>query len=193
VHENANGTEVWLIGGVSIGNGEGWEIGTTESGSSGSPLFDQEGRIIGQLYAGQSFCNGTENNNDFDIYGRFGVSWNAGDRPKTRLKDWLDPLNTGQSSIESVQNILGIPDVETTGSLDIFPNPASTSITIMNNRYPNLDYQFYNFVGQLIKKGNLSNTFNEINLEGLSNGVYLLHLIDSDSKAEITKKIIVDK
>ena len=35
VKENANGTEIWLIGGVSVGTGDGWEIGTTESGSSG--------------------------------------------------------------------------------------------------------------------------------------------------------------
>ena len=33
VKENANGTEVWLVGGVSVGQGDGWELGTTESGS----------------------------------------------------------------------------------------------------------------------------------------------------------------
>lgn len=193
VKENANNTEVWLIGGISVGTGDGWEIGTTESGSSGSPLFNQEGRIIGQLYAGQSFCIGTQNNNDYDIYGRFGVSWNTGTTSETRLIDWLDPLGTGQSTTESIQNILGVPDNEITGNLDIYPNPASTVITIMNGRYPNLVYRFYNIVGQQLMKGNISNTFNEINVETLSEGIYFLHLIDEDSKADITKKIIIKR
>lgn len=33
-----------------------WEIGTTERGSSGSPLFDNEGLIVGALSGGNSYC-----------------------------------------------------------------------------------------------------------------------------------------
>lgn len=193
VRENANGTDVWLIGGTSAGTGDGWEIGTTESGSSGSPLFNQEGRIIGQLYAGQSSCNGTEDNNDYDIYGRFGISWDYGDTPQTRLMDWLDPLYSGQTTTESIQNILNTVDFEEIGSLDIFPNPATTSITIINGRYPNLIYRFYNIVGQQLLSGSLSNTMNEINVEKLKKGVYFLYLYDKESNADITKKIIIDR
>ncbi len=191
--ENANGTEVWLIGGGSVGVGNGWEIGTTESGSSGSPLFNEEGRIIGQLYAGLSFCNGLVNNNEYDVYGRFGISWNTGNTPQTQLKDWLDPLGTGQTTTNSIQNILGIPDNEEVGKLVIYPNPASTTITVMNGKYPNLVYRFYNVIGQQLLKGSLSNTLNEINVESFSKGIYFLHLIDEDSKSEITKKIIISR
>ncbi|HBC04418.1 MAG TPA: secretion system protein Por, partial [Aequorivita sp.] len=106
---DANGTQVWLIGGGNHGSGNGWEIGTTESGSSGSPLFDENGRIIGQLYAGQSACNGLENNGDYDIYGRFGISWNYGTTQQTRLKEWLDPTNSGHTTVETLQNLLNIP------------------------------------------------------------------------------------
>ena len=35
------------------------EEGVTEPGSSGSPLFDQNHRIIGQLYGGAAACAGT--------------------------------------------------------------------------------------------------------------------------------------
>ena len=69
-------------------------------------LFSDTGKIIGQLYAGQSNCIGTQNNNDYDIYGRFGISWDAGQNPSSRLKDWLDPLGTGQATTASVQNVL---------------------------------------------------------------------------------------
>ena len=193
VKENANGTEVWLIGGVSVGTGDGWEIGTTESGSSGSPLFNEEGRIIGQLYAGQASCVGNENNNDYDIYGRFGVSWNVGNSPETRLKDWLDPNNTGVTSVETIQNILNTPEFEETGSLEIYPNPASTIISIFNSKYPNLKYTFYDILGKRLFSGPMSNTINEINVERLSEGIYFLYLIDPDSNVSTTKKIIISR
>ena len=192
VKENANGTEVWLIGGVSVGQGDGWEIGTTESGSSGSPLFNEEGHIIGQLYAGLSNCDGLENNNDYDIYGRFGISWNSGTSSDSRLSDWLDPLNTGQMTIESLQNSLSVPDNEITGQLDVYPNPANTTITIMNTRYPHLTFEIFNVLGQEVNKGVLYNTYNVINVEDLPIGIYLLHLSDTESNADITKKIVIE-
>lgn len=63
---------------------------TTEGGSSGSPLFNQNGLIIGQLHGGYASClNLTEP----DWYGKISYSWDTGAAPETRLKDWLDPLN----------------------------------------------------------------------------------------------------
>ena len=193
VKENANGTEVWLIGGVSVGSGSGWEYGTTESGSSGSPLFDQDGRVIGQLYAGQSSCDGDENNNDYDIYGRLGVSWNSGTSQQTRLRDWLDPIASGVSTLETLQNSLNVIDNEFLGKLDIYPNPAKSYVTIMNNKYPNLSYTIYNLAGQKLREGSVSNTMNTISVESFSEGVYFLYLVDNDSESNITKKIIVTK
>ncbi len=193
VKDNANGTQVWLIGGTSVGSGNGWEMGTTESGSSGSPLFNENGRIIGQLYAGQSFCDGTQNNNEYDIYGRFGVSWNSGNVPENRLMDWLDPSGTGVTNIEALQNILNVPNFQQNGSLEIYPNPASTIINIINSRYPKLQYGLYNLLGQRLMGGSMPNTMNTINVEGYAKGVYFLHLVDDESKAEVTKKIIISQ
>ncbi len=191
VKENANGVAVWLIGGVSVGTGNGWEIGTTESGSSGSPLFDENGKVIGQLYAGQAFCNGTENNNDYDVYGRFGISWGAGTSPEKRLMDWLDPKGTGVMSVETLSNLLNVVDNELVGDLQIYPNPASDFITVMNNKYPNLHYEMYDVVGKMVSKGQLQNSNNTITVVQFKEGVYFLNLTDSDTGDAITKKIIV--
>lgn len=69
-----------------------WDLGVTEGGSSGSPLFDENERVIGQLHGGPSSCTSSDVH---DLYGMFHLSWNNGPSPNTRLKDWLDPDNTG--------------------------------------------------------------------------------------------------
>lgn len=67
-----------------------WDDGTTEHGSSGSPLFNHNKLIIGQLYGGYASCS---NMSASDNYGRFNTSWDAGSSSSTRLKEWLDPVN----------------------------------------------------------------------------------------------------
>lgn len=84
-------TEMWLI--------SDWDLGVTERGSSGSPLFNENGEIIGVLSGGAAACNGTNDNNAIDYYGRVGVGWDFGSTAATRLSDWLDPNNTGQVTL----------------------------------------------------------------------------------------------
>ncbi len=91
VYATGQGAQLWRVG--------NWELGVTEGGSSGSPLFDNNGRIIGQLYFGQAACDGTENNGEYDAYGRFAVSWDTGTTAATRLRDWLDPANTEAETV----------------------------------------------------------------------------------------------
>ena len=68
-----------------------WDAGSTEPGSYGAPLFNQNKRVVGQLHGGSAACG----NNASDYYGRFSMSWTGGGTPGTRLSDWLDPGNTG--------------------------------------------------------------------------------------------------
>jgi hypothetical protein len=63
---------------------------TTESGSSGSPLFNESRQIIGQLHGGYASCG---NLNEPDWYGKLSYSWNYDDSAEKQLKIWLDPLN----------------------------------------------------------------------------------------------------
>jgi hypothetical protein len=74
-----------------------WDTGTTEGGSSGSPLFDQNHRVIGQLHGGGAACG----NNLSDWYGRFSMSWTGGGSNSTRLSNWLDPLNSGAITLDT--------------------------------------------------------------------------------------------
>jgi hypothetical protein len=78
--------------------------GVTEGGSSGAPLFDNFGRIIGTLTGGQASCEtggGSGTGPDLpDYYGKFSYSWDQnGSEPSQQLKYWLDPINSGVTSI----------------------------------------------------------------------------------------------
>jgi lysyl endopeptidase len=71
---------------------------TTEGGSSGSPLFDQNHRIIGQLWGGGASC---QNLSAPDYYGRVANSWEpAGSNSTNQLKFWLDPSSSGAAFID---------------------------------------------------------------------------------------------
>lgn len=73
-----------------------WDIGTTEPGSSGAPIFDRFKRIRGQLEGGVASCSII----DFDSYGFLARSWTGGGTPETSLSDWLDPDDTGVEFID---------------------------------------------------------------------------------------------
>ncbi len=75
-----------------------WEIGTTEGGSSGSPLFDSNRRIVGQLHGGTASCS----SRGWDEYGRLAVSWTGGGTSSTRLADWLDPSGTATTTLDGI-------------------------------------------------------------------------------------------
>ncbi len=48
-----------------------WDAGTTEPGSSGSAFWNQDHRVVGQLYGGSADCDNSVN----DYYGRLSTSW----------------------------------------------------------------------------------------------------------------------
>lgn len=68
------------------------DYGIFQPGSSGSPLFDPNRRIVGQLHGGSSNQMNPCLNN-IAYWGRFDYSWNQGSDPQHRLRDWLDPAN----------------------------------------------------------------------------------------------------
>ncbi|MFN0216861.1 MAG: trypsin-like serine peptidase [Saprospiraceae bacterium] len=67
-----------------------WDTGVTEGGSSGSPLYDVNQRVVGQLHGGLAACSMDVDNDEPDWYGKFSVSWD-GANYRRRLHDWLDP------------------------------------------------------------------------------------------------------
>lgn len=93
-----------------------WDSGTTEGGSSGSPLFDQNHRIIGQLHGGSAACG----NNASDWYGRIYKSWNAG------MSQHLDPGNSGAMFVDTLGGITLSPTASSSPTSSIVPTSSPT-------------------------------------------------------------------
>jgi hypothetical protein len=83
----------WQMSWSSNSNGHG----VTEGGSSGSPLFNNSGLIVGTLTGGSSFCN---NPTSPDLYGKMSYHWTSnGTANNERLKPWLDPTNSNVTTL----------------------------------------------------------------------------------------------
>ena len=75
-----------------------WDIGTTEAGSSGGPLFSNENLVIGSLTGGTATC---EHSTD-DYFSMFSYQWNYSSLTTRQLKKWLDPTNTGETKLDAM-------------------------------------------------------------------------------------------
>lgn len=100
-----------------------WDIGVTEPGSSGSPLFNVDKRQIGVLSGGAAACQGTSDNNQYDIYGRFGIAWDDASGASNRLKPWLDPNNSNPGAIDGYDP--NAPSVALDAGIGSINSPAS--------------------------------------------------------------------
>ena len=84
----------WDVNWVATTNGHG----VTEGGSSGSGIYDQNGRIVGHLSGGSSFC---ATPTAADLYGKFNQAWTAdGTTNSSQLEPWLDPGNTNAMTLD---------------------------------------------------------------------------------------------
>jgi lysyl endopeptidase len=83
---------------LRVGN---WELGTTEVGSSGGPLYDADQHVVGVLSGGFAGCTGDgSDNNEPDWFGRFAAGFDNGDYDGTTFAEVLDPRNTQTESLD---------------------------------------------------------------------------------------------
>lgn len=68
-----------------------WNVGITESGSSGAPLYDANGLLIGALSGGSSFCN----NRGDDKFWRLNNVWDDFSSAPTDMMSVIDPSLSG--------------------------------------------------------------------------------------------------
>ena len=158
--------------------------GVTEEGSSGSGMFNPDGLVIGQLYAGRSACRYINNNTDnlYDLYGRFFSSWTGGGAQTNRLSDWLDPDGTGVTTLDGIDysDDAAIGSVELP-SVKVYPNPSNGMVHVDVAELGDANYKVFDMNGRCVYEGRtvLTTTTQTLNLGSLSNGTYRLVLYTS--------------
>lgn len=73
----------------------------TEPGSSGSPLYNADRRLVGVLSGGPSACGATGTSLR-DQYGGLFHAWEGVGTPITRMRDHLDPLGVNPEFIDGI-------------------------------------------------------------------------------------------
>lgn len=191
-------------------------IGGTQKGSSGSGLFDVDGRLVGDLSGGSS--SGCQNNPAFSDFGKEGlyskISYNwdndydqsnhprpAGQEKQSRLKDWLDPSNTGMMKLNSLtpdcKPLAGIHQMseEMGNNIEIFPTPSTTGVIHAKTNFntpTNMSVAVYNSLGRIVKTFSLNGAYNgnySFDCSGLANGMYIMKFVGDNAIA--TKKILI--
>lgn len=121
---------------------EDWDVGTTEPGSSGSPLFNQDHQVVGQLHGGYAACG----NDLADWYGRFSKSWYGGGTTMTSLHDWLDPEGLGVETLghlvpgASGLRVTPLDELVAHGDNGGPFTPASLNYTLLNRGDESIDF-----------------------------------------------------
>lgn len=80
-----------------------WDLNHYIGNKNGSPLFNQDKRIVGiRLWGGYSFVI-LDNSIIFKkcaLYNKFKSFWTGGGTNSTRLSNWLDPIGTNQTTMD---------------------------------------------------------------------------------------------
>lgn len=168
--------------------------GVTEQGSSGSPLFDANKRIVGQLFGGSSFCETPQAPDD---YGKLSHSWtnNNTSNNSLKLQPWLDPDNTGRKTLNgSYFYNVGVKENQpATNSFTIYPNPSNGRLQInAKGMEGDAKCSVYDLVGKMVYSTSvIVEEGISLDLSFLDNGVYILEL--NTGKSVQTSKLIISK
>jgi trimeric autotransporter adhesin len=96
------------------------------------------------------------------------------------------------STVSNIANTSGIGFSEFSGdeNIQIFPNPANSSLIISGDFQKNSEVIILNYTGQIIYRGLLSSPVKIIDVSGFSKSMY--YLIINDNGNMISKKIVIE-
>lgn len=186
-----------------------WDIGSTEGGSSGGPLFNSSKRIVGSLSGGLASCGdsiGYDAENDRVIYSlsknrndyfsKFHFNWNYYKESSKQLKSWLDPTNSGQLAIGGLtQKFVDVENKEAGDrSMIVYPNPSNGDFTL------NLPYysgnsaviRIYDTIGRMVYNRSHHALYPvTITLPSVPSGIYLIRV--TGDLMDMSGRIIISK
>jgi len=157
-----------------------WFTGTTEGGSSGSPLFNPNWEVVGQLLGSCGAANCTNQNTTNIIYGRF-------DRTYPNVSSWLNYVAPDDAYEDNDSFATAAPLDAGTHSLDLvdfndyftFTLDCDREVTIeatFSTADMNLDLQLLDS-GQTVLASSTGSTGTETIIQTLAAGTYTINAI----------------
>lgn len=183
---------------TSAGN-SAWKViydgrSVTQKGSSGSPIFNQDGLIVGTLSGGASFCTRPY---DPDYFAKLWYNWDQYVAPagqaEQKMSVYLDPVETGVTSLVGYDPnpTTGVEDKiinDATKDIVIFPNPVQDYLNI-NTSSIIKSLSIYDVSGKLIYKQDSYNSSTlSLPISHWNKGIYTV-VINTESK-RITDKFM---
>ena len=180
--------------------------GVTEGGSSGSPIFEENHRILGTLSGGASFCDSPYSP---DYYGKMSYHWDGANPIPTsmRLKAFLDPANTGEEFMDGsyvqedgsgnvscdVYTSCDATKVEDRflSGLTVVPNPSKGQVTItLPAGFQLSRVQWFDAMGRELGSEASTGLTRELDLSAWGTGVRYLTVTTADGWAT-TRRVVV--
>ncbi|WP_062060237.1 T9SS type A sorting domain-containing protein [Aquimarina longa] len=170
-----------------------WQLGITEGGSSGSPLFNPNGQVTGSLKSGTSYCHTPKS---YDRYLKFS-------RTLSLYKKYLAPnsdllLIDGIDSNKNNKTLLR-EELNSSQNISIYPNPVQNNLFIKSNvEYSKIKVvDIIDISGKIIHRKNytikkVNDNLLKVSVLKLPKGSYFLKTTNEDLSSSI-KKIIISK
>ncbi|MDR0972110.1 MAG: T9SS type A sorting domain-containing protein [Bacteroidales bacterium] len=187
------GNTHWLVYWSPTQNG----FGITEGGSSGCPIFNSSGLVVGTLTGGLSACNNVPDNMKLDLFGKVSYSWESnGTSDNTKLQPFLDPTNSGVNELygrnyQESSSLLEVDNEKT--PFTIYPNPAKDEVFIdMSMQKHPTTLTIYDIYSREVKKEIIPQNTNsyKLDISTLYSGTFILKF--STNNRNWTKKLIIN-
>lgn len=182
-----------------------WNIGSTEGGSSGAPLFNQAGYLLGALSGGDAYCGDSigydveagrtifslEPNVD-DYYTMLSMAWTGESGLENGLADWLDPDGSGATVVEANNpHDVGALQPAFREDFEVFPNPVRDILRIEAPAVgTGAMVRIFDTSGNMLLQEKLYPGF-RVNLGNYPEGIYLVQIMHG-STSELHKVLRVE-
>ena len=152
-------------------NVEEWDVGTTEIGSSGAPIFDSNHRVVGILAGGDADCAYPMN----DYFQMFAVCYDRYANETQQLKRWLNPDASNIVRIDGYYaQPSGISENRACSAVSVYPNPAQNEIVILSDNQLIASVLITDMLGRAVWQKNVGQQSSvKIDIGALPLGTYI--------------------
>lgn len=180
--------------------------GVTEGGSSGSPIFEENHRIIGTLTGGGSYCSQPY---QADLYGKMSYHWDGPNPIPTsaKLKAFLDPAGTGEEFMDGsyvqmdeegnvscgVNNasVDGQVEEQFVAGLKVSPNPSAGMVrVVLPVGFDLAKLQWFDSMGRSLGEWKGAKFSGDLDLSAWGSGVRYVTVTTKDGWST-TRRVVV--